>query len=199
MSETIDQMIERFEVERPGYKAELARIMAESAQKKADDERTAQQWRDRRRVKFTDLSFVGKKYRSRSRRSANKVTAWAVKTPDTHQDAAAQGVAMAMEFCQWTVDSLVASTGLGLFEVIRGMAERLAKVQQRDLWREEIRITGFCSILESHASLFAGYAHYTDLTRAQQQANSVSMLASQQGTQQANIYSVAPSLFGGEV
>jgi hypothetical protein len=199
MNETLDQIHDSLETEHPGFKAEVSRIMAANAQKEADDAQTAQQWRDRKRVKFTDLSFVGKNYRSRNRRSANKVTAWAVKTPDTNKAAAAQGAAMAVEFCQWTVDSPIAGAGRGLFEVIEGMADRLAKAKPRDRWTEETRITAFCSVLELHTQLFAGYQSFTDLTRAQQQANSLSMLESWQGTQQANVFASAPGLFGGDV
>ncbi len=39
-------------------------------------------WKARPVMKFNALSFVGKAYRSRGRRSANKVTAWAVNPPE---------------------------------------------------------------------------------------------------------------------
>lgn len=194
--ETIDQMVERFEIERPGFKAEFDCIMADTAQKKIDDDRTAQLWRDRKRVKFADLSFVGKKYRSRNRRSANKMSAWAIKTPTNLRDAAAQGVSMGMEFCQWIVDSPHAGSGYGLFEVVKGMAERLASLEGGyDQFGEEVRIRGLCSVLETYAQLFAGYPNMPDLARAHHQAASLAYRESWQDNQRHNVFCKKPDLF----
>jgi len=204
MSETTDQMIERMMIERPGFKESYERVVAETAQRALDaatqevtNAQTAKQWSERKKVKFTDLSFVGKAYRSRNRRSA-KVTAWAVKT-EPFRAAAAQGVSMAMEFCQWTVDAKVAGTGLGLAQIIEGMADRLEKAKGPERWSEQLRIRGFCSVLETHAQLFAGHVNQPDLTRAQQQAVSMAMLDSWQNTQRSNVFTSPPDVFGGAV
>ena len=200
MSEVLERIIDRLEIDRPGHQSVLERILEKkeaAAKKAATDTLTARQWRERRRMKFTDLSFVGKEYRSRNRRSADKMTAWAVKSVSTSKEAAAQGVSMGMEFAQWNVDSKLSGSGIGLAQVIEGIAERLAKVGPEDYFQERTRLIGFCSVLETYAQLFAGYACQSDLERATQQAASLANLENWQAVQIGNAYSRKPDIFGG--
>lgn len=161
MSETLDQIHDRLEIERPGFKAEVDRIMAENARNKTEAEQkqaaATQMHRARPRPKFTDLSFVGKKYRSRNRRSANKVTAWAVNP--NYKDAST-GVDYAWQFMHYLnqlngTGKNIAGYGGSLAAVIEDMADTLAACkgqQQRDAHLRVIR--GFCAPLECSALVY---------------------------------------------
>lgn len=135
----------------------LAPIFERLTQERIANEQDAQAWRARKLKKFTDLSFVGAAYLSRNRRSADKTSAWAVPTPPSsltgRQDAVEQGVIQGIEFCQCMVDNLSnVSGGVYLTEVIMGMADALAKADDREGCLARIR--GFASVLEAACVIY---------------------------------------------
>lgn len=111
-------------------------------------------YRSRPKPKFSELPFVGKKYRSRNRRSADKLTAWAVK-PELGAMAAVQGFEYARQFMHALHAMNVngrepwAGYGVSLENIIEGMADTLATCKPSDKYAHLKVIRGFCSVLET--------------------------------------------------
>ena len=112
-------------------------------------------WKARPVKRFNALPFVGKAYRSRARRSANKVTAWAVNPPACTSEAAAFGAGLAFEFAEmvaYSEDAKFCGTGYLLEAVIVGMADAMAKAGPNEREGHIACIRGFAGVLESCAS-----------------------------------------------
>ena len=112
-------------------------------------------WKARPVKRFNALPFVGKAYRSRGRRSANKVTAWAVNPPECTAEAAALGAGLAFEFADmvaYSEDAKFCGTGYLLEAVIVGMADAMAKAGPDERKQHMACIRGFAGVLESCAS-----------------------------------------------
>lgn len=113
-------------------------------------------YRNRPMPKFSELPFVGKKYRSRNRRSADKMTAWAVK-PELGAMAAVQG----FEYARQLIQSIGTRNsegkmpwvayGVHLENIIIGMADTLANCKPDDKNANLTVIRGFCSLMEMAA------------------------------------------------
>ena len=143
----------------PEFRAHMAAVESEQAAKKVRDAANVQAYRDRPDLKFSELPFVGKKYRSRNRRSANKVTAWAVNPPATIGDGAVMGAGYAMALITMLGRGRdVASSWLGygvtLERVIEGMADTLVTCKPCDRERHLAVIRGFCSLFECAAMVW---------------------------------------------
>ena len=103
---------------------------SECAARKEQQAQILATWKSRHVKKLNALSFVGKAYRSRGRRSADKVTAWAVNPPACTAEAAALGTGFAFEFADMVAhsqDSKFCGMGYMLGAVIVGMADAMAK------------------------------------------------------------------------
>ena len=129
------------------------------AANKVRDAAHVQAYRDRPDLKFSELPFVGKKYRSRNRRSANKVTAWAVKPPADISDGAVMGDSYAMALITMlgrgrNDASPWCGYGIHLERVIEGMADTLATCKPCDRDKHLAVIRGFCSLFECAAMVW---------------------------------------------
>ena len=112
-------------------------------------------WLARPVATLATLPFVGKTYRSRGRRSVNKVSAWAVKLPKHASEAAALGARYGFEFADLfghPENAKLCGSGFLLEAVILGMSEALAKATPTDRERHIACIRGFAGILEAGAS-----------------------------------------------
>ena len=107
----------------PKWAAECAELQAQQAQVLAA-------WKSRQVKQFNALPFVGKAYRPRGRRSANKVTAWAVDPSECTAEAAALGADYAFQFADivaYSENAKFCGIGYMLEAVIAGMADAMAK------------------------------------------------------------------------
>ena len=148
----------------PEWAAECAERMAQQAQMLAA-------WKSRQVKQFNALPFVGKAYRSRGRRSADKVTAWAVNPPECTAEAAALGADYAFQFADmvaYSDDAKFCGTGYMLEAVIVGMADAVAKAGPDGRERHIACIRGFAGVLESCASSWlAGWSDSEDARQHQ--------------------------------
>ena len=135
-------------IDSPEWAVQCAAVDAQQAQELAA-------WKARPVKRFNALPFVGKAYRSRGRRSANKVTAWAVNPPECTAEAAALGAGLAFEFADmvaYSEDAKFCGTGYMLGAVIVGMADAMATAGPNERERHIACIRGFAGVLESCAS-----------------------------------------------
>ena len=151
---------------------------AQCAERKAQQAQILAQWKARHVKRFNALSFVGPEYRSRNRRSAKKVTAWAVNPPECTAEAAALGTGFAFEFADMVAhsqDAKFCGTGYMLGAVIVGMADAMAKAGPDERERHIACIRGFAGVLESCAS--AWLACHSDSENAEQYQTRLAQLS----------------------
>ncbi len=143
----------------PEFRACYAHLQADQLAQKQRDAQVLEAYRNRPKPKFSELPFVGKKYRSRNRRSADKMTAWAVK-PEPGEVAAIQGFEYARQFMHAlsarTTDGREpwAGYGISLENIIVGMADTLSGCKPSDEAAHLKVIRGFCSAMELAAIAF---------------------------------------------
>lgn len=145
------------ELDTPEFRAGCAKVKAGRLAKQQRDAEVLEAYRARPKPKFSELPFVGKKYRSRNRRSADKSTAWAVK-PELGEMAAMQGYEYARQFLHHinakAHDELEggcdpwAGFGVSLENIVLGMADTLASCKPSDKDSHLRVIRGFCSVME---------------------------------------------------
>ena len=143
-----DALIDKMELDHPGYKANYLAYISERESVEAA-------WKARPVTKLSTLPFVGKTYRSRGRRSANKVSAWAVKPPECTGEASVLGADYAFQFAammKHPENARFCGAGYFLEAVIVGMADALAKATPQDRAQHLACIRGFAGVLEAGAS-----------------------------------------------
>lgn len=173
MSETLDQIFARLEIERPGDKANLEAMLAR-------DKATTDAWKARPVTKLATLPFVGQSYRSRGRRSADKVSAWAVKPPKCGSEAAVLGADYAFQFAammKHPENSKFCGTGHFLEAVILGMADTLAGATDKDREQHLACIRGFAAVIEAGASSWLSGLGGSDSSNAIQHRERLGHLA----------------------
>lgn len=150
---------------------------------------TTAAWTTRPVTTLSTLPFVGKTYRSRGRRSANKVSAWAVKPPEFPSEAAALGASHAFEFADMmhhAENARICGTGHLLEAVILGMADTLAKATDKDREQHIACIRGFAAVLEASASAWLSGFGNSDSSNATQHHTRLGHLANLQHTLRMN-------------
>ena len=151
---------------------------SECAARKEQQAQILAAWKLRHVKKLNALSFVGKAYRSRGRRSADKVTAWAVNPPACTAEAAALGTGFAFEFADMVAhsqDSKFCGLGYMLGAVIVGMADAMAKAGPDEREQHMACIRGFAGVLESCASSWL--ACHSDSANAEQHKTRLAQLS----------------------
>lgn len=177
-----DTIMARLETKYPGFNAEVEAKLARDAA-------TTAAWKLRPVKTLATLDSTGKAYRSRGRRSVNKMSAWAVKPPQCTSEAAVLGASHAFEFAammRHAENAKLCGTGHLLEAVILGMADTLAKATDKDREQHLACIRGFAAVLEAGSSTWLSGLGGSDSSNATQHQTRLGHLADLQRTLRIN-------------